>query len=184
VCNSKEITMTTSEQDPFGLLGPADFAFIRRAWVDAPPLAVYDLVSEVAMVSRWSPNASEIAYDEGSGPRVGAWFQGRNRKAGKEWTTRSQVVEAEPGSSFAFVVGGADEGIVRWQWNLRAQGRGTLVEQSWQLLRTDPVLGGNRGDLNALRDYMAQSVEVTLAALARWIAENSRAGVTTNVRRV
>jgi uncharacterized protein YndB with AHSA1/START domain len=167
--------MTTSEQDPFDVLDPADFAFTRAAYVDAPPQAVYDLVSDVAMVSRWSPNASDIAYDEGSGPCVGAWFQGRNRKAGKEWTTRSQIIEAEPGSSFAFVVGGAEKGIVRWRWNLSAQGHGTLVEQSWQLLRIDPVLGGNRSDLNALRDYMARSVEVTLASLARWIAENPRA---------
>src|SRR5260370_5434490 len=87
------------------------------------------------------------------------------RKAGREWTTRSQIIEAEPGSSFAFLVGGTEKGIVRWRWNLSAQGHGTLVEQSRQLLRIDRILGSNRGDRNALRDHMTQSVEVTLA---RW----------------
>ncbi|WP_211265430.1 hypothetical protein [Actinacidiphila oryziradicis] len=51
------------------------------------------------------------------------------------------------------------------------QGRGTVVEQSWQLLRLDPVLGTTRGDLDALRDYMTNSVEATLISLAQWIAE-------------
>ena len=57
------------------------------------------------------------------------------------------------------------------EWTTRSQGRGTLVEQSWQLLRLDPVLGTTRGDLDALRDYMANSVEATLISLAQWIAE-------------
>jgi hypothetical protein len=160
-----------SDHDTFDLLDPADFAFTRRAWVDATPEAVYDLVSDVSMVGRWSPNASEVAYDDGAGPRAGAWFSGRNRKADKEWTTRSQVVEAEPGRAFAFVVGGAEDGIVHWHWSLRAHGRGTVVAQSWKLVRFDAVLGGTRADLTALRDYMADSVESTLVSLARWLAE-------------
>jgi hypothetical protein len=167
-----ENTMTTSsEHDTFDLLDPAEFAFTRRVWVDAAPETVYDLVSDVSTVGRWSPNASEVAYDDGAGPRAGAWFSGRNSKADKEWTTRSQVVEAEPGRGFGFVVGGAEDGIVHWQWTLRAHGRGTVVTQAWKLLRFDPVLGTTRADLTALRDYMADSVESTLVDLARWLAE-------------
>ncbi|MEJ8640438.1 hypothetical protein WKI68_01325 [Streptomyces sp. MS1.HAVA.3] len=55
--------------------------------------------------------------------------------------------------------------------DLPPPGRGTVVEQSWQLLRLDPVLGATRGDLDALRDYMANSAETTLLSLAQWIAE-------------
>ncbi|MGX1884922.1 hypothetical protein [Streptomyces sp. NPDC055287] len=79
-------------------------------------------------------------------------------------------MQADPGTAFAFVVGGADDGIVRWGWRFREQGRGSVVQQSWQLLRTDPVLGDTREDIQALRDHMADSAESTLLALAEWIA--------------
>ncbi|MFE3627261.1 SRPBCC family protein [Streptomyces goshikiensis] len=116
----------------------ADFAFTRRAWV--APTRVYDLVSDVAAIRRWSPNATDVAFDQGDGPRVGAWFSGRNHRDGKQWTTRSQITQADPGTAFTFVVGGAEDGIVRWSWTFQPQGRGTLVRQRWQLLRLDPVL--------------------------------------------
>ncbi|MGW6820523.1 SRPBCC family protein [Streptomyces sp. NPDC055005] len=164
-------TTTTAAHDLFGSLDAATFAFTRRAWVDATPARVYDLVSDVSAIGRWSPNATDVRFDQGAGPRVGAWFSGRNRKDGREWTTRSQVVRADPGSAFAFVVGGAEDGIVRWSWTFHPQGRGTVVGQSWQLLRLDPVLGTTRGDLDTLRDYMTNSVEATLISLAEWIAE-------------
>lgn len=165
------MSATTREHDLFEVMDASHFAFTRRAWVDAEPARVYDLVSDVSVIGRWSPNATDVTYDEGAGPRVGAWFSGRNLKGGREWTTRSQVVRADPGSVFTYVVGGADHGIVQWSWTCRPQGRGTVVEQSWQLLRLDPVLGTTRGDLHALRDYMANSVETTLLSLAQWIAE-------------
>ncbi|MFG2994180.1 SRPBCC family protein [Streptomyces sp. NPDC048257] len=165
------MSATTGEHDLFEVLDAAQFAFTRRVWVDAEPARVYDLVSDVSAISRWSPNASDVTFDQGAGPRVGAWFSGRNRKGGRQWTTRSQVVRADPGTAFTFVVGGAEDGIVQWSWTCHPQGRGTVVEQSWQLLRLDPVLGTTRGDLDALRDYMTNSVETTLVSLAQWIAE-------------
>ncbi|MEV8033128.1 SRPBCC family protein [Streptomyces sp. NPDC086182] len=164
------MSTTTGEHDLFETLDASGFAFTRRAWVDAAPARVYDLVSDVSAIGRWSPNATDVTFDQGAGPRVGAWFSGRNQKDGREWTTRSQIVRADPGEAFTFVVGGAEDGVVRWSWTFHPQGRGTVVEQSWRLLRLDPVLGTTRGDLDALRDYMANSVETTLLSLARWIA--------------
>jgi uncharacterized protein YndB with AHSA1/START domain len=156
-----------------------DFAFTRNAWVDATPTRVYELISDVSAISRWSPTADGVSYDEDAGPWVGAWFSGANRRDGKQWTTRSQVVRADPAVAFGFVVGGAaqpGDGIVGWDWTFRPRGRGTLVEQSWRLLRLDPVLGRTRAELDALRRYMEGSVETTLAALAQWIAEQHPAG--------
>jgi hypothetical protein len=155
-----------------------EFAFTRQTWVAAPPAAVYDLVADVSAIERWSPSASAVAYDPGDGPAVGAWFSGHNRRGEREWATRSQVVAAEPGAEFAFVVGGADDGIVRWSWTVRAHGAGAVVAQSWRLLRTDPVLGTGHADLVALRDHMTHDVEATLIALAEWVAaqKEGRAG--------
>ncbi|WP_406390024.1 hypothetical protein [Streptomyces sp. NBC_00887] len=73
---------------------------------------------------------------------------------------------------------------MRWGWTFRPQGRGTLIQQSWQLLRLDPVLGTTRGDLDALRHLMADSAEVTLASLARWIAEEFRPDTAASPRRI
>jgi hypothetical protein len=165
------VTIISGDHDTAESLSAADFSFTRRAWVDAAPAHVYELISDVSAISRWSPNASHVAYDDGAGPQVGAWFSGRNQRDGKEWTTRSQVVRAEPAVAFSFVVGGAADGIVRWDWIFQPQGRGTVVQQSWQLLRLDPVLGDTRADLEALRHYMVNSVEDTLISLARWSAE-------------
>lgn len=170
--HSQEATVsTTTENHPSETLDAADFAFTRRAWVDAGPAYVYELISDVSAIGRWSPDASDVAFDDRAGPRVGAWFSGRNCRGGKEWTTRSQIVQADPGAVFGFVVGGAEDGIVRWEWTLTPHGRGTVVQQSWKLLRLDPVLGTARTDLDALRRTMANSVETTLIALARWLAE-------------
>ncbi|MGW3909992.1 SRPBCC family protein [Streptomyces sp. NPDC005070] len=154
----------------FDSLDPAAYAFTRRTWVDAPPARVYRLVGDVSSISRWSPNATDAAYDHDAGPRVGAWFSGHNRKDGREWTTRSQVVRADPAAAFGFVVGGTENGIVQWDWTFHPQGRGTIVRQSWQLLHLDPVLGTTRADLDDLRRYMADSVEVTLASMAQYFA--------------
>ncbi|UMP06870.1 SRPBCC family protein [Amycolatopsis sp. EV170708-02-1] len=153
----------------------SDFTFARRTWVHASPSVVYELISDVSMIATWSPNASDVTYDDGAGPHPGAWFSGRNRKGDREWTARSQVLEARPGAGFAFVVGGVDDGIVRWTWTMRPYGDGTEVSQEWRLLRTDPVLGETRGDVEELRDYMVISVETTLVSLARWVGENRRA---------
>ncbi len=149
-------------------LDPEDFHFTRRAWIAAAPSQVYDLVSDVSRIGTWSPSASDASYDDGAGPQAGAWFSGRNRRGGREWTSRSQVVRAEPGQEFAFVV----DGLVRWCWTLRPLGTGTVAEQSWQLLGLDPVLGATRADLEALGAHMADSVESTLVALGRWVAED------------
>ncbi|MFD5547421.1 SRPBCC family protein [Streptomyces goshikiensis] len=178
------MSTATREHDPFETLDAADFAFTRRAWVDAASTLVYDLVSDVSAIRRWSPNATDVAFDQGDGPRVGAWFSGRNHRDGKQWTTRSQITQADPGTAFTFVVGGAEDGIVRWSWTFHSQGRGTLVRQCWQLLRLDPVLGTSRGDLNTLRDYMADSAETTLVALARWIAEERHPDTTRSPYRI
>jgi hypothetical protein len=56
------------------------------------------------------------------------------------------------------------------------------VPLDWRLLRTDPVLGTTRADLNALRDYMTNSVETTLISLAKWIAEERRTPDTPGTR--
>lgn len=166
--------MTATCPDPRNPLAGIDlapFAFTRRCWVDATPDSVYDLISDVSLIETWSPSAGGVSYAPGDGPWAGARFSGRNRRDGREWVTHSEVVRADPGTAFAFVVGGADDGIVRWDWCFHEQGRGSIVQQSWRLLRADPILGDTLQDVRSLRDHMADSAESTLLALAEWIAD-------------
>ncbi|QNE73257.1 SRPBCC family protein [Streptomyces finlayi] len=161
-----------NRRDPLAGLDLTPFTFTRRCWVDSTPDSVYQLISDVSLIETWSPSASAVSYEPGDGPWVGARFSGRNRRDGREWVTHSEVVQADPGSAFAFVVGGAEQGIVRWNWHLYEQGVGSIVQQSWRLLRTDPLLGNAPADLHALRDHMASSAEATLLSLAEWIARH------------
>lgn len=170
--NTDHRSPSAGSRHPLAELDLTPFAFTRRAWVPAAPADLYRLVSDVSRIETWSPSASAVSYEPGDGPWVGARFSGRNRRDGHEWVTHSEVVRADPGNGFAFVVGGAEDGIVRWDWHFGEQGRGTTVAQSWRLLRTDPVLGDTREDIEALREHMADSAESTLLALAEWVTEH------------
>ncbi|MCH1865085.1 SRPBCC family protein [Nocardioides sp. CFH 31398] len=101
--------------------------------VDATPAEVYDLVTSIERTGEWSPVCTSCAWEPPhDGPRVGAWFTGRNEKGTRVWETRSQVVEAEPGRSFAWLVGGA---FVRWGYELAPLDDGrTELTETWEFL--------------------------------------------------
>ena len=75
------------------------------------PEDLYGMVSDVTRMGEWSPVCRACWWDESSGPSVGSWFTGRNELPERTWETRSQVVVADPGREFAFVVGGK---FARW----------------------------------------------------------------------
>ncbi|MCX2925138.1 SRPBCC family protein [Streptomyces sp. NEAU-W12] len=162
---------TTVGNDPIEAPDAADFAFTRRAWVDAAPAPVHELVNDVSAISRWSPVADDVAFDPEAGPWAGAWFSGRTRRDDRVWTSRSQIVRAAPGTTFGFLVGGAENGIAHWKWTFTPPGRGTVVQQSWRLLRLDLVLGATHADLDAFRRHLAESVGTALTSRAQWLDE-------------
>jgi hypothetical protein len=99
--------------------------------VARPPDAVYALVADVTRMGEYSPICAECWWDEGDGPRVGAHFTGRNVLPERTWETRSEVVAAEPGREFAWVVGPQ---MVRWGYTFTAVDDGTEVVESWEFL--------------------------------------------------
>ncbi|GAB3653568.1 SRPBCC family protein [Nocardioides korecus] len=102
--------------------------------VDATPEAVYDLVTDVARTGEWSPVCRAAWWEEGQGPRAGAWFGGRNEIPGRTWETRSQVVVAERGREFRWQVEGR---YVVWAYLMRAVGEPgavrTELTETWDL---------------------------------------------------
>ena len=89
---------------------------------------LYDMVSDVTRIGEWSPVCKACWWDEGSSARAGDWFTGSNTTADRTWETRSEVVVAERGREFAFVVGGS---YVRWGYTFAAVGEETRVTESW-----------------------------------------------------
>ena len=95
------------------------------------PEDLYDMVADVTRMGEWSPVCAACWWDDGAGPRVGAWFTGRNELPERTWETRSQVVVADRGREFAFIVGGS---WVRWGYTFAAVPGGTQLTESWEFL--------------------------------------------------
>lgn len=110
---------------------PNALAISQTIVIRAPAELLYDMVADVTRIGEFSPVCMSCWWDEGEGPRVGAWFTGRNETADRIWDTRSQVVAATPAHEFAFVVGGA---FVRWGYTFTPTRQGTEVTESWEFL--------------------------------------------------
>jgi hypothetical protein len=109
----------------------SDLVYAQSIIVATTPDKLYDIVSDVTRTGEWSPTCKACWWDEdhGGGARVGAWFTGRNETPTRTWETRSQVVVADPGREFAFLVG---DGYVRWGFALVPVDGGTELTESWE----------------------------------------------------
>jgi polyketide cyclase/dehydrase/lipid transport protein len=131
---------------------------------------LYDMVSDVTRMGEWSPVCKECWWEDGGGPRVGAWFVGRNVLPERTWKTRSEVVAAERGREFAFVVGGS---YVRWGYTFTPVEDGTEITETWNFLPDGATLFAERFGENAAAvvDERAEQartgIAATLAAIKR-----------------
>jgi uncharacterized protein YndB with AHSA1/START domain len=103
--------------------------------VDAPPAAVYELVSDVTRMGEWSPETTSAEWIGGAtGPAVGARFRGRNRHGVARWSTKPRVVAAEPGREFAFTTTWLGKDNTQWTYRFEPEGGGTRVTESFEML--------------------------------------------------
>ena len=102
----------------------------------APPDRIWDLVSDVTKIGRYSPETFEAEWLDGAtGPAVGARFRGhvkRNGRGPTYWSTCT-VVACEPGREFAFEVGPEGKALNTWRYVLEPKGDGTDVTESFRL---------------------------------------------------
>jgi uncharacterized protein YndB with AHSA1/START domain len=132
----------------------------------ASPEKIWDLVSDVTKIGRYSPETFEAEWLDGAtGPAVGAKFRGHVKRNGKGpiyWTT-CVVSACEPGREFAFGVGAADKPLNIWRYALEPSGDGTDVTESFDLAKTPPLrlywtlFGWSRGRTN--RNGMRTTLE-------------------------
>ena len=135
----------------------SSLSYSESVVVARSPEDLYDMVSDVTRMGEWSPVCTACWWEDGQGPRPGAWFVGRNELPERVWETRSQVVTADRGREFAFVVGGS---WVRWGYTFTSVDEGTQVTESWEFLPDGVTRFHNRFG----SDAPAQIADRTLAA--------------------
>jgi uncharacterized protein YndB with AHSA1/START domain len=140
--------------------------------MNAPADKIWELVSDVTQIGRFSPETFEAEWLEGAeGPAIGAKFRGHVKRNGKGpiyWTTCT-VLACEPGKEFTFGVGASDKPLNVWSYTMAPSGDGTDVTESFTLtpnvwLKTYwALLGWARGKTN--RDGMRTTLERVKAAV-------------------
>jgi hypothetical protein len=152
----------------------ANLNYSESIVISRPTEVVYDMISDVTRMGEWSPVCKACWWDAGDAPRVGAWFTGHNETPERAWETRSEVVAAERGREFAFVVGGS---WIRWGYTFTPVEEGTEVTESWEFLpggiaRFEERFGDEAPAQIAERTEAAhQGIPATLAAIKR-VAES------------
>ena len=101
--------------------------------IDAPPAAVWALVTDIGLPARFSDEFQgatwlEPAGGPAAGVGVGSTFQGRNRnEAMGQWEVVCTVTEWVEDRSFGWVVGDPSRAVASWRFDLAPDGQGTRL---------------------------------------------------------
>lgn len=114
--------------------------------IDASPEDVYALVSDLPRMGEWSSEATGGTWRDGGSGKAGDWFVGTNKAGDREWTRESEIVVAEPGRDFTFVVGGVEHNRTWWSYEMEPAGSGTKLTEKWWIVNLSPALveGGDK----------------------------------------
>lgn len=132
----------------------------------ATPGRIWELVSDVTRIGRYSPETFEAEWLDGAdGPAVGARFRGHVKRngIGPVYWTGCTVQECEPDRVFTFGVGAPDKALSVWGYRLEPSGDGTDVTETFRLADTGllrlywAVLGWAHGRTN--RNNMRTTLE-------------------------
>jgi Polyketide cyclase / dehydrase and lipid transport len=111
--------------------------------IEASPDALYALVSDVTRTPEYSPEVVKCTWIKGAtGPAVGARFKAINH-AGRvpDWPNKPIVTVAEPGRAWAFERTEVGGGTIEWRYTFEPQGTGTLVTESYTVIKPVNLLG-------------------------------------------
>lgn len=116
--------------------------------IDAPPVRVWSLVSDLGRMSKWSPQVVKTVV-RGRPLQLGTTMVNVNRRGPLVWPTRAKVVRFEPHREIAFRI---KDNRTIWSFSLADNGAGgtTLTQRreapdgisSISRKLTDSLLGG------------------------------------------
>ena len=132
--------------------------------IAAPPERVWELISDVTLLPRFSTELQHAQWAEGfDAPALGAQFLGTNRHPEiGEWTTTSHIVEFEPLHVFGWAVGDPENRAATWQFTVDPIPTGTR-------LRYTARLGPGRSGVTMLIGREPDRAdEIVARRLAQW----------------
>jgi hypothetical protein len=147
--------------------------------LEAPPRDVYDHLADVARIGERSPECRTAEWLDGPPPgRVGARFRGYNRSGlAARWSRICEVVDADPGRSFAFRTvperwDPSRRDSTTWSYRLQPEAAGTRLTHSYEItLLPSPFFRAVYGVLlphhRDMRPQMLQSLELLKGILER-----------------
>lgn len=135
----------------------------------AEPERVWELVSDITAIGRFSPETFEAEWQGGAtGPALGARFRGhvRRNERGPVYWTQCLVTDCEPGRAFGFTVGVGARVINNWHY------------------RTDPAPGGGTDVTESFRLEDDWANRLYWLAFGRWRGPRNRADMRRTLERV
>ena len=118
-----------------------------RAHIEADPLTVYALISDVTRMGEWSPETQRAEWVGGATrPEAGARFKGWNKRGIMRWSTTPRVDVADPGREFAFTTTLLGRDVTTWRYRFEPSDSGTDVTESFEARDTIvlKLMGGNK----------------------------------------
>ena len=113
--------------------------------VAAPPETVYEVISDLPRSGEWSPECEGGEWVAGEPARVGAVFEGKNSRSPDvvawapvvrgTWTTRAEVVAAEPGRTFrwAMLTKAGERQDSVWGYDIRPADGGSVLTHHFRM---------------------------------------------------
>lgn len=135
----------------------------RSIEIDAPPEAIYDLVTDVTSMGEWSPECVRCEW-LGSAGEVGSTFKGHNRRGLARWSTVARVMVADRPHEFSFATLYRDQPSTRWTYRFTGTGP-TTVTESFDALHVPPLIAF--AERFVLRNRQAQLEAGMAQTLAR-----------------
>jgi hypothetical protein len=111
--------------------------------IDAPARVVFDLVTDIRQMTRFSPELVSCRWLDGATrPAVGARFEAVNQVPGQRpWKNRPVVTTYEPHHTFAISRTEPFAGTLVWQYELSNDGRRTVLSESYEVTRPISRIG-------------------------------------------
>jgi uncharacterized protein YndB with AHSA1/START domain len=141
-----------------------------RAWIDAPPDRVWELVCDIGLMPAGSPELQSVQWLDGATEAaLGARFIGRSKHpAMGEWATTSHVVELEPARVFGWAVQDPASPAALWRFRLEPKDGGTDLSEWVQI-------GPGRSGLSPAIDQMPDKEQKIVFVRMRELERNMTA---------
>jgi uncharacterized protein YndB with AHSA1/START domain len=109
----------------------------RSIFIAAPPEQVYAFITDVAKLSKLSPECVRAEWNAGQSLQVGATFHGWNQAGSHTWDVDCEVSAVEPNKEFAFRAGTnvLGENATLWRFVIEPRQGGTQVTETYEAFR-------------------------------------------------